>query len=237
MSKRCAIAPLFTLLALLPPAATAAEVEESYQFAPAWEDSYDSDVFLLQSITLAPERELISSTNKYLSSEAQSTTLIFSAESSFTSPWACHAESDIGISNLTIAASSNSGLFFAGGELSLSSVTLLISAETADDTPIFVGESGVSLSKVSIDLTACGADAFSSGLSFTLFETGGEAFSDDVLHDITVISAGSDTNHASLSLANGGQSVILTLTPEPGSATLSLMALAALSLHRRRPKD
>lgn len=237
MSKRCAIAPLFALLALLPPAATAAEVEESYQFASAWEDSYDSEVFLLQSITLDPERELVSPANKYLSADAEATTLSFRAESGFSSPWACSAESDIGISNLTLEASSNSGLFFAGGELSLSSVTLLIGAETAADTRLFVGESGVSLSKVTIDLTACGADAFTSGLSFTLFVTGGEAFSDDVLNDIGLIGADGATTHAALSLADGGQSLILTLTPEPGSATLSLLALAALSLRRRRPKD
>lgn len=220
------------MLPLLSAAAAGAEIEFAAQFARAWRDSGDADILLQNSLELAAEAELWSATDKFLTASEAGTTLTFSAESSLSSPWVCSSEGNISISDLTLAPQCGAGLFQADGELSLSSVTLLITEQTYTDTTLFIGESGITLSSVTIDLSLDSTAGFTTGTSYTLFETGGAVFTSEDLDSLTL--TGNAADLAELSLADGGRAILLTFTPEPGSTTLSLMALTALLLRRRR---
>lgn len=224
------------MLPLLSAAAAGAKVEFADQFASAWRDAGDAEIRLQSALELAAETAFTATTDKILTGAEPGTSLIFSAESSLSEPWVCTAARDISISNLSLASRCGAGLFCAQGELRLSSITLLIDAQTGTDTALFCGEGGVALSAVTIDLTLDSTEPLDPGLSYTLFETGGVAFTAEDLRAITLTGSGA-VPHAELSLADGGRAIRLTLTPEPGSATLSLLTLAALVLRRRRPAD
>lgn len=225
------------MLPLLSAAAAGAEVEFADQFAPAWIDAGDAEIRLQSSLEIAAETAFTAPTDKVLTGAEPGTSLIFSAESSLSEPWVCTAAGDISISDLSLASRCGAGLFCAQGELRLSSVTLLIDEQTGTDTALFCGEGGVALSAVTLDLTLDGTAPLDPGLSYTLFETGGAGFTAEDLRAITLTGSGGTAPHAELSLEDGGHAIRLTLTPEPGSATLSLLALAALALRRRRPAD
>lgn len=246
---RAAIAAArLVFMALLPATAAGAEVGWADQFARAWQDPDDSEIFLTSDITVSTESLLQARTAKTITAADASTKLIFSSDPYLTDVWACSSDTDITLGSLTLEAHNSDsgcqwGLLRAEQQLHVSSsMTIRLCNDTADastGTSLLYGGTGLSFADgitLTIDLTDL-SGGLAPDTSYILFETptlfDGSVPAYTILggsQNIAIVKqTGSDTSPTTTRL------ILTTVNiPEPGSSTLSLLALATLVLHRRR---